>query len=444
MPNALVVEDHASTRRGLVEFLESRNFSVTSTPTLRAASAQIERNAFDSVLLDVVLPDGNGLDLLLDLAPNKRPHVLLMSGETHVADTLEKLDLRSLRFLPKPIDPTRLEEALNQIRRSVEKRKPAMELVDRSNRILGNSAALQEALQLVEKVAPTDVAVLIHGETGTGKELIAEAVHAKSHRRRKPLVPLNCGAIPENLIDSELFGYVRGAFTGAQQNRQGAFESANGGTLFLDEITEMPLQLQTRLLRVLETGRVKRVGDTVERAIDVRIVCATNRPPAAAVTEGELREDLFHRLAEFPIHIPPLRNRDDDIGLLARHFFAETGGDPNDFDDDAIALLHDYHWPGNVRQLRNVIHRLHVVAEGRVTRDLVAAHLGDQLTSWTRAAVGGYLGVPVGTTIAKVERRLIEATLDAKKGNKLEAAEDLGISLRTLYNRLHSYRRDKN
>ncbi len=429
MPNALIVDDHASTRQGLAKFLEGRGLTTAQAPTLAAASELVKSRYFETILLDVLLPDGSGLDLLMDIGWKTKPHVVLISGEQSVMRTLGELGFHSLQFLPKPVQLEHLEQILDKIREQHPAPHPSGD-----TGIIGESRVIRRVIELIDKVAPTDLTVLVRGETGTGKELVAAAVHARSHRRNKPFVPLNCGAVPESLIDAELFGHDRGAFTGASTSRQGAFEVADGGTLFLDEITEMPLALQSRLLRVLESGRVKRVGATKEISVDVRVVCATNRIPAEAVAEGKLREDVFHRLAVFPILVPPLRRRGDDVVILANHFLAELGGEPIEIEPEAMEVLKRCRWPGNVRQLRNLMHRLAIVAEGNITADLVNAQLGE-----THAA-GPELDVTVGASIAHAERQLIEATLEAKGGDKRAAAAELGISLRTLYNRLQVYR----
>ncbi len=304
--------------------------------------------------------------------------------------------------------------------------------------MLGNSEPMRRVYHLIARVAPTQATVLLVGESGTGKELAAHMIHRRSRRRHSRMVAINCGAIPENLIESELFGHEKGAFTGAARTRKGVFERVSGGTLFLDEITEMPLPLQVRLLRVLETGRITRVGGEEEIPVDVRVIAATNRDPGEAEAQDHLRKDLLYRLSVFPIHLPPLRHRGEDIELLARHFLADYNraeGTQKRFAEATVAGLRSSAWPGNVRQLRNVVYRAFILADDTIE----PAHLPRSLTAEPSPEDGGALRVAVGTRIADVEKRLIEATLTHYDGDKRQTSEALGISLKTLYNRLNEY-----
>jgi DNA-binding NtrC family response regulator len=290
---------------------------------------------------------------------------------------------------------------------------------------------------MIEKVAPTEATVFITGESGCGKELVARTIHERSPRARGAFVAINCGAIPQNLIEAELFGHERGAFTGANRQHRGCFERAEGGTLFLDEITEMPIEMQVRLLRVLETGRFVRVGGDGEIRTNVRVLAATNRDALDAVRDGRLREDLMYRLAVFPIVLPPLRERDGDTELLAEHFLQNLnveGGMSKRFSRAALTTIRAYHWPGNVRELKNAVHRAFIMAEEFVELDLSGLACP--------AVEGECLRMPVGTSLAEMERQAIFATLDHCRGNKRRAAEMLGVSLKTLYNRLTAYQAD--
>lgn len=310
--------------------------------------------------------------------------------------------------------------------------------------IYGACGKMQELYGLLDKVAPTDAAVLIIGETGVGKELVATALHQKSNRKKQPFIALNCGAIPTNLIEAELFGHERGSFTGAVRMHKGCFERATGGTIFLDEITEMPPEMQVKLLRVLETGVLRRVGGDEDIAVDVRVIAATNRQPNAAVEQGFLREDLMYRLSVFPLTVPPLRDREDDMVLLAKHFLDDLNrqeGSFKTFSPSAIEFMKTHSWPGNVRELKNAVHRAFIM--GAHTLDLDASELaGNNLSAVVQAETvsGGGVTVPVGTPLAVAERKLIVATLQCFEGNKKKTAETLGISLKTLYNRLTEYR----
>ena len=305
--------------------------------------------------------------------------------------------------------------------------------------MLGNSEPMRRLYHMIARVAPTNATVLIVGESGTGKELVAQHLHRRSRRRDQKFVAINCGAIPENLIESELFGHEKGAFTGAARTRKGVFERASEGTLFLDEITEMPIHLQVRLLRVLETGRLVRVGGDEEIAVDVRVIAATNRDPADAVADDRLRKDLLYRLSVFPIHLPALRQRGDDVDLLAHHFLAlhnQAEATAKRFAAATLDQMRAFSWPGNVRQLKNVVFRAFILADDEIRPE----HLPKLTASPSEAAApGDALTVTVGTPIADVERRLIEATLEHFAGDKKRTADTLGISLKTLYNRLNAY-----
>jgi DNA-binding NtrC family response regulator len=296
-----------------------------------------------------------------------------------------------------------------------------------------------DVYDLVSRVAPTDATVLIIGESGTGKELVAETLHRSSARKDAVMLPVNCGAVSPNLIESELFGHERGSFTGAERQRKGYFERTNGGTLFLDEITEMPIELQVKLLRVLETGKVVRVGGNEPIAVDVRLIAATNRDPAEAVKAGQLREDLYYRLNVFPILLPPLRSRPGDVDLLAEHFLAQLNreaGTTKVWSRGALERMRRNGWTGNVRELRNVVQRAYILGDEEIAPE--ALPLPEEAPIEQRAS-GAVLQVRVGASIEEVEERLIYATLELTEGDKKKAAEILRISLKTLYNRLNVY-----
>jgi two-component system response regulator HydG len=305
----------------------------------------------------------------------------------------------------------------------------------------GNSPAMHEVFRLIERVGPTEASVLLTGESGSGKELAAQSIHEPSIRRDGPFIANNCGAIPAGLIEAELFGYEKGSFTGAIRAHAGVFERAQGGTLLLDEVTEMPLDMQTRLLRVLETRKFYRVGASTEFLSDVRVIAATNRCPLQAVQSGQLREDLLYRLAVFPIDLPPLRSRGDDVDLLAEHFLAELnaqGRTQKRLSALARMMLKQHSWPGNVRELKNCIERAYIL--GDATLELSPLIQSTALAKGVEA-VGERerLDIRVGSRIYDMERSLIEATLDYFKGNKRRAADALGCSLKTLYNKLNGY-----
>ncbi len=306
--------------------------------------------------------------------------------------------------------------------------------------LLGESEAMQEVFRLIERVGPTEASVLLTGESGSGKELAAQSIHDRSARRGGPFIAVNCGAIPAGLIEAELFGYEKGSFTGAVRPHAGVFERAQGGTLLFDEVTEMPLDMQIRLLRVIETRKFYRVGASMEFVSDVRVIASTNRCPLQAVQNGQLREDLLYRLAVFPIDLPPLRSRGNDVDLLAEHFVAELNAQSRTqkrLSALARMTLKQHTWPGNVRELKNCIERAYIL--GDVVLDLAplipgaSAHIGDQAANSER------LNIRVGSRIYDMERSLIVATLDYFKGNRRRAADALGCSLKTLYNKLNGY-----
>ena len=312
---------------------------------------------------------------------------------------------------------------------------------DRDNRrrihLIGRSTAIDAVLQLIARVAPTEATVLVCGESGSGKELVARSIHESSARSAGPFVAINCGALPPTLIESELFGYEKGSFTGAVGTHRGLIERAEGGTLFLDEVTEMPLDLQVRLLRFLETRTFYRIGGREELRADLRVIAATNRNPGQAVRDGQLREDLLYRLAVFPIDVPPLRAREGDAALLGRHFLENlnrTHGTDKKFSAAASATLRAHTWPGNVRELRNAVERAYILCD-----DLL--ELEPEAMQSTVVSGQPELRIPIGTRLADVERSLIEATLGHFMGNKRRAAEVLGCSLKTLYNKLAAYQR---
>jgi DNA-binding NtrC family response regulator len=326
--------------------------------------------------------------------------------------------------------------------------RPAPFPLSATESLLGNSVAMQEVFRLIERVGPTEASVLLTGESGSGKELAAQMIHECSVRRGKPFIAINCGAIPAGLIEAELFGYEKGSFTGAVRAHAGVFERANGGTLLLDEVTEMPLDMQTRLLRVLESRKFYRVGANTEYSSDVRVIAATNRCPLSAVQAGQLREDLLYRLAVFPIDMPPLRNRGDDVELLANHFLAELNTEAmtqKRLSAHARMTLSQHSWPGNVRELKNCIERAFIL--GDTVLELAPLIQNGARGEQPSAQAGGNgsavdrdrLEIRVGSRIYDMERSLIEATLDYFKGNKRRAADALGCSLKTLYNKLNGY-----
>ena len=441
MPHLLLVDDDPEALEWLSELAKAEGFSVAQADSLRAARIHMSRLQPDILLTDLQLPDGKGVDLVGDLEQRESTEVVMITGHASVESAVEALRLGATDYMVKPVDVERLKAILRRVPRTGELRQEIGELRDelrklgRFGHILGSSAPMQKLYDALGRVAPTSATVLITGESGTGKELAAQTIHDLSRRKKSPFLPLNCGAVSPQLIESELFGHEKGSFTGADRQHKGYFERANGGTLFLDEITEMPQELQVKLLRVLESGSFTRVGTTTPISTDIRLICATNRVPEQAVADGKLREDLYHRLNVFPISMPPLRERGTDIELLAQHFLDVLNKQESaakSFAPATIAALYAHTWPGNVRELKNYCQRAFILAD-----DVIDANLAPAAVAAPESAP--LLSVRVGTTLDEVSRRLIEATL-AECGSKRKAADMLGISLKTLYNRLAVYK----
>jgi DNA-binding NtrC family response regulator len=411
---------------------------------LRNAREAVQRKFFDIVLLDVMLPDGSGLELLHEIDPAADTRIVIMTGHPTVDVAVDSLRARAADFLVKPVEPRQLLNCLDSIQRALARATvitPSAGPEPTFDQFVGNSPAMLEIYRLIERVAPSRANVMIHGGSGTGKELVAQAIHTYSERRNQPFLGLNCGAISAELIGSELFGHERGSFTGATRQHFGHFERANGGTLFLDEITEMPLELQVQLLRVLETGKLMRIGGDLEIDVNVRITTATNRAPQQAISLGQFREDLYFRLAVFPIHMPSLDEREGDVRLLASYFLIQLNREEKThkrFTESALAWLEQQRWPGNVRELKNAVQHAFIMAEEEISENNFPK--SKMVSSQKTTAFDGGLNITIGSTpIDEAERQLIYATLEHYKGNKPKTAEVLGISLKTLYNRLNQY-----
>ncbi len=436
-----LVEDDAAQATLLSLDLKRRGYEVALAKSAADARKKLEGGDFDIVLTDLRLPDGDGLEVL-QAAKREIPdcEVVVLTGHGSITAAVSAMKAGAFDFMTKPIEP----EALDfTIKKALEHRSLLGEVKRLREEVKGKysfegivyaSSKMHSALELVKKVAATDATVLILGESGTGKELVARAIHENSARRSGSFVAINCGALPEGLLESELFGHVKGAFTGADRNKRGLFEEASGGTLFLDEISETTTGLQVKLLRALQEGEVRRVGDNHPVKVSGRLVAATNKNLAALVKEGKFREDLFYRLKVFPIELPPLRERKDDILPLAEHFLRKAkkkmGGTAVRLAPDAAAALQGYAWPGNVRELEHAMERALIMASGS---SIAAADLPPELLG-TAAAPS-----PTTATLEDAEKAHILAVYRASGGNQAEAAKRLGIGRNTLWRKLKAY-----
>jgi len=442
---ALIVEDDTGFGRELDALLTASGFRARTVRTVADAREAMRQDRPSLAMVKDLLADGSGFQLLGSARPAPVP-VVIVAGHASLQGAVEAGRLGALDYLSRPIDEKRLRRLLRDVARG----RPGASTRARSRRsgrlenpgfFVGDSHAIREVYRLIRRVGPTSANVFLSGESGTGKDLAARAIHGLSRRRDRPFVAVNCGAIAPGVMESELFGHEKGSFTGAERRRSGYFERASGGTLFLDEIGEMPADLQVKLLRVLESGRVLRVGGTEPIEIDVRVIAATNRDPQHAVSDGALREDLYYRLNVFPIELPPLRERTEDVEALARHFLDELGGDdtgPPTLSDAAVERLRALPWTGNVRELRNVVERAMILANGEIGPEVLPEPPAE--TAAPGRGEGREVRVQVGCTVAEAEEALIRATLESTGSDKRQAARTLGISLKTLYNRLNLYR----
>jgi DNA-binding NtrC family response regulator len=449
----LVVDDDPDSLAALEALVAREGFDVVTAVDLAEAEQRAAERAPAAILVDYHLPDGPGL-LLIERLPEPRPEIVLVTGRATVETAVEALRAGATDYLTKPVDVARLKAVLESAAKASVLRSELRELreelreLGRFGAMIGSSKPMQEVYDLVARVAPTDATVLVTGESGTGKELVALTVHRLSRRAHRPFVAINCGAISSGLIESELFGHERGAFTGADRQRKGVFERAHQGTLLLDEISEMPVELQVKLLRVLETGTFTRVGGERQQTADVRIIAASNRDLEATVAEGKLRADLLYRLRVMPIVLPPLRDREGDVRALAAWFLDElvrSEGTTKTFSEEALAALERYSFPGNVRELRNTVHQAFILAEETIRVENLPAALRPGATAAPApqspgAPVNGDgLRLEIPLSLAEAERQVILSTLDRLQGDKGKAAEALGISLKTLYSRLREY-----
>ncbi len=444
----MVVDDHLASAEGLRDYLQEWGYEARCASGAEEALAAIETWRPEAVVCDLLMPPGpGGLELLRQVrASDPWIGFIMLTGHGTIEDAVKAIREGAFDFLTKPVDLERLRLLVsrlaerNEMRSEVVRLRKKLATLGEDGVAVSRSPAMRRVIELVEQVAPTSASVLITGESGSGKDFVAQALHELSGRAEAPFIAVNCPAIPETLLESELFGHERGAFTGALTAQAGLFEHAAGGTLFLDEITEMSPGLQAKLLRTLETRRYRRVGGREERLSDLRVVAATNRDPETAVREGRLREDLYYRLNVFHIHVPALRERWEDITPLAARFtaaFAEQNGRPIEgLSNEALSALEAYDWPGNVRELRNAIERAVVLARGAVIE------VGDlpQRIQRPNVVIERGRSTPV-QPLHELERKAILVALESFGHNKTHAAKALGISLKTLHNKLKRYAR---
>ncbi|HUB06993.1 MAG TPA: sigma-54 dependent transcriptional regulator [Myxococcales bacterium] len=440
-PRVVLVDDEVRARAAMAQTLERWGYEVAEAGDGAAALSLVRSLRPAVVLSDLFMPGHDGRWLLEEgLAEADDTAFVIVSGRAGIAEAVDVMKAGAFDFLPKPVDLRRLRLTLEravdrrQSRREVERLRRELRDSGGEHALLGDALAMRELRLLIERVGPADSSAIVTGESGVGKELVARAIAAHSHRAAGPFVAINCAAVPANLLESEFFGHERGAFTGADSRKLGSFDLADGGTLFLDEIGELPVDLQAKLLRALEEHCFRRLGGAAEVKVDVRVLAATNRDLAAAVTEGRFRLDLLYRLNVITVRVPPLRERGDDVLLLAQHFLdgyrRRMGKQPATLAADARAALCAYPWPGNVRELRNVMERAAILVDGDVIR---RRDLPEELSG---KAAGPPPALPVDATLEQVEQAYLLETLRRCGGNQTKAAQRLGISARTLYNRL--------
>jgi DNA-binding NtrC family response regulator len=447
----LIVEDEPHALTGLAELVSGWGYR---TETARDGVEALEKNQSWSpgiVVTDLKMPRMDGIQLLARLGElNQHQAVIVLTAQGSIQSAVEAMKMGAYDFIQKPVDAARLRNILANAARQRDTERE-LEVTRRKLRdtgllgsMVGSSKKMQQTFAMIERVAPSNVSVLITGESGTGKELVARTLHELSPRKPKPFVAVNCAAIPETLIESEIFGHERGAFTGAVERRAGCFELAEEGTLLLDEIGEMPIGTQAKLLRVLEDRKLRRLGSKIETDIDVRVLAATNKNPEQAVASGELRGDLYYRLNVFNIHMPPLREHKEDIPAITESILRDMNlkheRHVNGVDDEMLSRLIAYDWPGNVRELRNTIERAVILCgEGYLSARDLPPGFGIRSVFPTPEPSPNAVQVEVGTTVDEAERRLILKTLESTQNNKTRAAEILGISLKTLHNKLKEY-----
>ncbi len=442
----LVVDDDADMREWVREELASEGFAVETAPGGRAGLERVKQGGLDLVVSDVKMPDLDGLDLLREVRElEPSPFVIIVTGFGAIDTAIRAVKLGAYDYITKPFKIDQLllsiDKALAErtLRSEVARLREEVSERSRLDNMIGQSAAMQAIFALVRRLSASHASILITGESGTGKELVARALHGKSPRKNRPFIALNCAAIPEALLESEILGYARGAHSTASTDRQGLFVEANGGTLFLDEIADLPLALQPKLLRVLQDGEVRPLGANRATRVDVRVMAATNRDLEERLRTGQFREDLYYRLNVIQIQLPPLRGRPEDVLPLAEHFLTRSTERSHKavrgFAERARQMLLGYHWPGNVRELENVVERAVALAES----DLIGPDDLPQALHERKAQDRLATAVAQGLTLEQLEREYIERILEVEGGNKTRAAQRLGLDRKTLYRKLEEY-----
>ncbi|AGA27463.1 sigma-54-dependent transcriptional regulator [Singulisphaera acidiphila] len=451
----LFADDEAHLRDLMQMELPRLGHEVTVCPDGASALRALEKGSYDAALLDLRMPGMTGIEVLGKIRQiNPDTQVIILTGHATVDTAVQALRLGAFDYLTKPCKWAELEVILSRVseRRDLTNKAAALETrlksAEGSPTLIGETPSMLSVRRLIDTIAPTDASVMILGETGTGKELIARSLHDKSKRATHSFIPVNCGALPENLVESELFGHRKGSFTGADTHRKGLFEVANGGTLFLDEVGELDKSVQVKLLRFLESGEIRRVGENDPFRVDVRVLCATNRDLREMIEAEQFREDLFFRVNTFEIHLPPLRERKGDIPALARHMLMRYGSRRTDLDTaltpEAIAALQTHDWPGNIRELANAIERATILSGGgpiypeHLPTQVPSRRSSSVMVSSPSAVAGPHFQIPEGSpTLRDIEMKYIQVILEKHNGNKPAASKELGISLKTLYNKIN-------
>jgi DNA-binding NtrC family response regulator len=459
----LYADDEVSLQEFMRSELPRLGHEVTVCPDGKSAVKALEKSTFDAAILDIRMPGLNGIEVLEQLKHHSPDtEAIVMTGHASMETAIEAVRLGAFDYITKPCKLSQIDVLLRKVaeKRDLKNKNLALQtrvkVAEGPSILVGNSPSMQGVHRLIATVAPTDSTVMILGETGTGKELVARTLFQKSNRVDMPFVPVNCGALSENLVESELFGHRKGAFTGADRDHKGLFEVANGGTLFLDEVGELNKNIQVKLLRFLESGEIRRVGETDPFRTNVRVVCATNRDLREMIREEQFREDLYFRINTFEIRLPPLRERRQDIPDLARHLLARAARRPIDqaaelLTPDAVDTLLEYDWPGNVREMANVMEHAYIIAGGEpITSDHLPHHLrsagaaGPQTLPLKRHEAAAAPGDDTSArTLREVEMEHILRTLEKHNGNKVAAAAELGIVLKTLYNKLNAWQEER-